>query len=278
MVCSENINKSVGHTGGGGCECELAAVGGPLRVQIQSLLAWQHRYLTTGDIHHRNAPLRKLEDVEIALRTLIRCESDLCSIRGPRRLQVSVLVVRHLTKVRSICIDDVEIGDTAMRAAESDLLVVRRKDRTPDSVDRQIDSLLHVGTRDVQQIQHVLTLTLTCEGKRAPIVGKRALRVEQAQLFEIRVGGAVDEALDALSRAGVSEPEIDEDFAALHAAVRQEGDEVAVAGKCRRQEDLTTALLFGEKRLRERPWPIKLGSLRQVLGVHRLAPVVTQLV
>ncbi len=145
-----------------------------------------------------------------------------------------------------------------MCAAERDLPVVGRPHRTPDRVDgRQIDSPLHRGAGDVHQVEHVLAFPVGRKRQQSSVVGEGALRIEKPQLLEIRVGGAFDQTLYSFAGAGVSEPEIDEQLAALLVSIGEESDAISVLGEGGRQKDLASALLLSEQRLREGARPVQ---------------------
>ena len=69
-------------------------------------------------------------------------------------------------------------------------------------------------------------MALAGKDESATVVRERALRVEQSQLFDVRIDGALYEPLDSLAGAGVGQPQIDEDLAALLASVGEEGKPV----------------------------------------------------
>src|SRR5258706_16125802 len=165
-----------------------------------------------------------------------------------------------------------------MRTAERDLFVVRRPYRTPDRIDgRQIDARRHSCPGDIHQVHHVLAIPLRCKRDHPAVVRKRALRIEKSKLLEIRIEGAFNESLDALAGARVSQPEIDEQLAALEAAIRQERNAITVGGERRCEEDLASASLLGEQRLGECAWPVENCGLRKVIRANRLPTFVPQL-
>src|SRR5439155_10792623 len=95
---------------------------------------------------------------------------------------------------------------------------------------------------------------------------------------EARVGCALDQPLQALARARIAKPQVDEDFAALLASVREERDVVAVVRQRWGEENLTAALSRRQQSARKCLRPVQDRRLRQVGGVDRFAPIIAQLV
>ena len=219
--------------------------------------------------------MREPEHLEIGASAAIGGERDAASVGRPLGLQVAVAVVRQAAEVRAVHVHDVQIGDAALATAEGDALAVRRPCRPGDALEPQVAPRLALGL-DVEQIQHVAAAALRGEGQLLSVGGKRALRVQEPQLLEIRIERALDQALDASAGFGVAEPEVDKDLAAGEAAVREERDVLAVVRQRRRQEDLAAAPAVGEQGLREFARPLELGNLGQVLDLEGFAPLVAE--
>ena len=65
------------------------------------------------------------------------------------------------------------------------------------AVDREIEQS-DIPVAHVEEVQHVLAFALRGEGEGLAVVREGALRVKQAELLEIRIGGAFNQTLDAL--------------------------------------------------------------------------------
>ena len=107
----------------------------------------------------------------------------------------------------------------------------------------QVEPLRDFPRADVEHVEDVLAAPLRRERELLPVGRERALRVEEAQLLEVRVVLAADELRRALARLGVAEPEVDEHLAAPNLAVREEGDRVSV-GRERGARKMSPSLCF----------------------------------
>ena len=80
LLAGEIVEEHVRNPGTVGDERELAAVRRPLRIQIESILTRQDINRPALYVHHFDAPLRELENCQVALRTAISGEGDAAAI------------------------------------------------------------------------------------------------------------------------------------------------------------------------------------------------------
>ena len=164
--------------------------------------------------------------------------------------------------------------------AENKAPSVGREAGAEDLIQLEIEPLDGLLGLHVEQVEHIATATLSREGERLPIRRERRLRVDEAQLLEIGIGGGLDQSRQTLARLGVGQIQIGEHLAAQQAAVRDVGDELAVVGEGGRDKQIGDALRapLRQERLRERARAIELRREGEVLGLHRLLPLGAQLI
>ncbi|MBV6521634.1 MAG: hypothetical protein MNPFHGCM_01778 [Gemmatimonadaceae bacterium] len=85
------------------------AVWRPLRVEVESVLLRQHVDPRCRDVHYCDSPRVEAERLEVGVASPISGEGNALPVRGPLRLQLTVLVVRQTPALAGGDVDDVEV-------------------------------------------------------------------------------------------------------------------------------------------------------------------------
>ena len=166
------------------------------------------------------------------------------------------------------------------QSTEDDAPRIRRERRTEHLIELDVKALHNVARLHVKQIQHVATTFLSGERNQFPVGRKRWLRIDESQLLKIRIGRRANETGNALAGFRIREVQVGKHFAAQQAAIRDVGDQLAVRrdGRCHEQVGNALRPALGQERFRERARTVKLRDDGEVLGLHRLLPIVAQFV
>ena len=256
--------------------CNALAVGCPLRVDAQARLVRQYGDPASRHVVQADLPAAETQHVEIRLRTAVARERDRATIRRDVRHEVTIPIVGQHAETSTVHRDDREIRDTTFVRAEDDVSSIRREHGAQHTIDRQVHSSCRAATR-AHDVEHILSVALADIRDLVPVRRKGTLAVEQPQFFGIRIRGALYQPAYALAGACVGEPEVDEDFAAQEVAVRQEQDLRAVVRQRRCEEDVAAAFLRVQQVVGKATRPVEICDGRQMLLLHRVLPVVAQL-
>ena len=222
-----------------------------------------------GDPH-----LPELEGVEVGLGAAVRRKGDRLAVGGPGRLQVGVLVVREPVQARAVRVDDEQVRNTAVIAAERELLPVGRPGRRREPVQGQRDTAHLLVLFHVEDHEVVAVPMLGRDGEVAAVRRERARRVDEAQALVVARQGGLHQAPQHLARLRVGEIEIDEERVLL----AEVGDLPPVGRERGGNVQRPLRALAREQRLRDAAGAVVVGELWQVRGLHRVAPAADQLV
>ena len=275
VAVAQVVQEDVADAGAVGDERERLPVGRPGRIDVLPLIhVSQQVDLAVVEVEQGDPHVAEREAVEVGFAPAIGREGDRLPVRRPGRLQVGVLVVGEPVQARPVRVDDEQIRDAAVVAGEDELFGVGGPGRRREPVQRQRDAahllvLLHVEDHEV-----VAVPALRGDGEVAAVGRPRAGRVDEAQALVIARQGGLHQAPQHLARLRVGEIEIDEERVLL----AEVGDLAPVGPE--RGGDVQRALraLACEQGLRDAAGAVVVGELRQVRGLHRVAPPADQLV